>query len=86
MSASGIDYEILLVSGSNCKLVEWGILGNNLGFVGRFGSQVTSNHLTSWTCSHSPAGTNVAMDEFFPKLEIMLFMFNMGTFSVFGVL
>ena len=44
MLASGIDFEILLVSGSNYKLFVQGILDNNLGFVGRYGPQVTSNH------------------------------------------
>ena len=69
ITATGMDFTTSLVLGSSCKLVALGILGSNLGLSDMSGSRVTSDHLTSWTCLHLPAGTNVATGEFFPKLE-----------------
>ena len=75
----------------NCKLVEPHSLGSNWGFLHKFivtgfwaiskiavhSASCRTDHLISWICSHISAGTKVAIDEFFTKLEMVLLMFKM---------
>ena len=81
MSASGIDLGKLLVLGSNFRLVLSSILGSRLAVI-----SYSMVQLTSQTSSHLPTIAKVDIGKFLGRLQVVLLVFIISMFSVFGVL
>ena len=80
ISASGIDLGILLVSGSNCRLVLLGIWGRSFTVL-----SCSLVQLTSWSSSHLPASTSSGYWWIFHKTTSGGVIFIISMFSVFEI-
>ena len=81
MSASGIDLDKCLESGSSCNLVLCSICGTTLGV-----SHCSLFQLTSWTSSNRSKGCMDAVGIFLLILQETLLVFRTRTFRCCGVL